>query len=557
MPNQPLLIVGLDGATFDILDPLMALGQLPHLKQIVEKGSRATLLSTTPPATLPAWTSFLTGAPPDVHGVIDMFMRYENGYGLVPCTGRRRHVPTFLWHASQSGRRVCSIGVPGTFPPEEINGYCISGFDAPGVSHAGPANVFPANFFSRVQQLGGYRYSTFNELRSAAGDYSSRVQALLADIEAKERLTLELYRERIWDVFFVHCQASDTAAHHLWHTYDSLSPRFLGNDLSDALPSIYRRLDAFIGRLIDAMPKNGRLLIVSDHGMGGASDRIIYLNRWLHEQGLLRFHTGPRQYLHALAAQLGKQLSSRLTPKVLGALLRLLPNKTFGDALQLLRLSSIDLARTQAFSYELDYAPAIWVHDEGEFPKGTVSKAATAKIKDHIKKELPNLLDPESGAPLIAKITDRESLGSGPFITHMPHLIIEPAWPNGYRPSFAPSSARGPTVRLLDAKDYAAPKGHGMPGVHKRAGIFVLYGEAIPADQLEPLDIHQAGALVYPLLDVPLPGDHPVELPPQLKRLLNACTTMRNAQASQAPTPLSTTEALEVTQRLQNLGYID
>ncbi|MHC4698200.1 MAG: alkaline phosphatase family protein, partial [Planctomycetota bacterium] len=71
-----VLIIGLDGATFDVLDPMMAEGRMPRLKQVIESGASGVLRSTIPPITPAAWTTFLTGKQPGTHGIID-FERYD------------------------------------------------------------------------------------------------------------------------------------------------------------------------------------------------------------------------------------------------------------------------------------------------------------------------------------------------------------------------------------------------------------------------------------------------------------------------------------------------
>ncbi len=74
--NQTLLI-GLDGATFSILDPLLENGTMPFLKEFIDSGVRANLISTTNPLTPPAWISLMTGRKPGNHGVFDFIWAEE------------------------------------------------------------------------------------------------------------------------------------------------------------------------------------------------------------------------------------------------------------------------------------------------------------------------------------------------------------------------------------------------------------------------------------------------------------------------------------------------
>src|SRR5579883_3005842 len=109
----PLLVIGLDGATLDLVGPWVAAGVLPHLGALMARGAWARLRSTLPPATFPAWTSLVTGTNPGRHGVLDFTERA-------------------LWnYLAAAGRRVAVITVPATYPPEPIDGVMVSGWDSP------------------------------------------------------------------------------------------------------------------------------------------------------------------------------------------------------------------------------------------------------------------------------------------------------------------------------------------------------------------------------------------------------------------------------------------
>src|SRR6516164_8319438 len=70
------VLIGLDGATYTILDPLIELGLMPNLDRLMQEGARAILKSTNHPLTPPAWTSLMTGRTPGHHGIFD-FVRVD------------------------------------------------------------------------------------------------------------------------------------------------------------------------------------------------------------------------------------------------------------------------------------------------------------------------------------------------------------------------------------------------------------------------------------------------------------------------------------------------
>jgi predicted AlkP superfamily phosphohydrolase/phosphomutase len=129
--SRKLLIIGLDGATFDLLDPLMDDGRMPNLRGLAAKGVRSDLLSVIPPVTPAAWTSFMTGKSPAKHGIFH-FRQFD------PLTGEERvHnsasiSDTTLWeYMSAGGISVGVVNVPMTFPPLKVNGFLVSGVDTP------------------------------------------------------------------------------------------------------------------------------------------------------------------------------------------------------------------------------------------------------------------------------------------------------------------------------------------------------------------------------------------------------------------------------------------
>lgn len=557
-PRHPLLIIGLDGATFSVLDALGARGMLPALTRLSDEGLRTELRSTMPPATLPAWTSFLTGADPGHHGVTDMLMRRPGGYELQPAGGRLRALPTFLQRLSRAGLRVASLGVPGTFPPEPLRGICIAGFDSPGAHRAMREAVWPPSLWPELEQLGGWRYATFNEQAGGPRKTAAAASALLEDIARKERIILELYQREPWDVFFVHLQASDTAAHHLWHTYDVASPRHRSQRLSDALPRVYARLDALIGRLLAASRAGTRVLVVSDHGMGGASDVAVHLNRVLAEAGLLCFRSPAGAALRRNSGRALRRLLERLPPELIGAATRWTPTALVGPLLGLARGTNLDLARSLAFSDELDYAPSVWINRRGLFPEGTVEPEEVELLCRRVEEAVLSLRDPRDGARLVRRVHRRETTGmQGPFLERAPDLLIEPAWPRGYRPSFLTSPGPGPGVRLLAVDELDAGRGAGMPGVHRAEGVFLAWGEGLPAMELPALSIAEAGAAVYALAGEPVPGDLQRRLPGFLGELLGSQVGDGESAMAVSMQAFAPEEEAVVTERLRRLGYLE
>ena len=128
-----VFIIGWDGATFDLIKPWVADGKLPNIAEVLENGAHGELGSTLPPMTFPAWSSFMTGKNPGKHGIYDFTRLRPGTYDLEFVNGGERKAPSFWKLLSDSGRRVISISVPCTYPPEPVRGIILSGFDAAGL----------------------------------------------------------------------------------------------------------------------------------------------------------------------------------------------------------------------------------------------------------------------------------------------------------------------------------------------------------------------------------------------------------------------------------------
>ena len=128
--SRKLLIFGIDGATWEIIGPLVKQGELPHLATLIREGTCGQLRSTLPPQSAPAWVSLVTGQNPGRHGIFDFWTRNLREYQ--DPSPRLNQASTFagqtIWdYAGMAGMRVGVVSVPVTYPAWPVNGFLISG----------------------------------------------------------------------------------------------------------------------------------------------------------------------------------------------------------------------------------------------------------------------------------------------------------------------------------------------------------------------------------------------------------------------------------------------
>src|SRR4030042_6947088 len=138
--NARVIVMGLDGATFDLILPWVEQGYLPTFKRLMKEGAWGELESTTPPLTGPAWSSFITGKNPGRHGIYDFVKRNPQGYQWQTINATHRDGMSLWRLLSDHGRKVVVFNVPVTYPPEAVNGVMISG-DLP--PRKAPDFIFP------------------------------------------------------------------------------------------------------------------------------------------------------------------------------------------------------------------------------------------------------------------------------------------------------------------------------------------------------------------------------------------------------------------------------
>src|SRR5262249_25059742 len=141
--------ISLDGATFDVVRPLVRQGYMPNLGRALETGLSSDLESVVPPVTAPAWTSFMTGKNPNKHGIFD-FTRFDHQAYEWKINNSKHVKSKTLWQIlSEKNKRVVVLGLPYTYPTYQINGVMVAGWDAPTLS----SFTFPDDLGQEIHKL--------------------------------------------------------------------------------------------------------------------------------------------------------------------------------------------------------------------------------------------------------------------------------------------------------------------------------------------------------------------------------------------------------------------
>jgi len=485
------LLIGLDGAGLDIVRSFGP-EALPNLHACMQRGACAALRSVLPPATLPNWTTLLTGDNPGQHGVFDFTTR--SGYSVRFTAGSVRETPTFLARLDRLGLSCACLFFPGTYPPERLeHGVFISGWDSPVAFEADRTFVWPRGLHDDItRRFGPQRFDDVDEFDADSEGFHARLpDALCARIARRTELAQWFLSNRDFDCFAIYFGESDTAAHHLWSLHDPASPRHpegVSPEVQGGLLRVYQALDHAVGELLVAAGGAGvELTVVSDHGSGGASDKVVYLNRVLAELGFLRFR--PRSFAQTSLASAKDLALTRLPPKLRERLFRgfgaVLPGLVESRA----RYAAIDMAKTQVFSDELNYFPALHFNVRGREPRGVLAPEDLPRVQRELSQALLEVRDPWNGQPIVARVAPREELFHGGYVSRAPDLLLELNLSDGYSYNLMPSAGapeESGSFRRLEPHEYLGRKGRSLPGSHRARGLFIGCGPRVrPAGEVD------------------------------------------------------------------------
>lgn len=546
------LVIGLDGADVDVIDGLGPT-QLPAIFALRERGAWARLVSVQPPATLPNWTTFLTGVDPGRHGVFDFTTR--DGYRVEFTAGTVREAPTIAARLDAQGLACGCVGFPATWPPERLErGLFMSGWDSPVAFEADASFVHPPSLHDEIRaRFGPVRFDDVDELDAESPGWHARLPGKLADrVERKTELARWLLGRRDWDLFAFYFGESDTASHHLWALHDPASPRHRKGH-PDALAMVYRALDRAVARLVAEAGDDVEVTLVSDHGSGGSGTTVLYLNRLLEEAGFLAFGSSSRGRAIAKAKDLAlTTLGPRSRQAVFTLAGRLLPGLVESQA----RFGGIDWARTRAFSDELNYFPAIHFNLRGREPGGVVAPTEVAELRAELEEVLYALRDPFTGAPVVRTVWSREELFEGPHVDRAPDLLLDLHLDRGYSYNLMPTGGAPPGTgpwRRLGPDEHLGRKGRSLPGSHRPRGLYVAAGPSVrPVGQVQARMADATATLLARMGVAPSPEMSGRVLREAVRR--RGAAPLSDAEVTGAPEEGDRTK---LERRLRALGYVE
>ncbi|MEW5821450.1 MAG: alkaline phosphatase family protein, partial [Cyanobacteriota bacterium] len=276
MKNK-VIVIGLDGATFDIIDPLIARGKLPNLNTIFQNGVKAELLSTIPPISAPAWVSFMTGKNPGKHGILGFQYYNLSKYNCVEHSIVNSNVfaqSTIFDILTKYNRKSIAFQVPLTYPTWPINGLMVAGYPTPDQTIA---YTYPDDLSKKIGKL----YEDKSD-HIASGSIETKLNIYSEGLERISNTVEKLLKEEDYELFVYVTNVTDWVQHKFWkHQFNGK------NSKNDYINQFYIKIDEKIGNILKLIDKDTTLIVMSDHGAGTRPEKLLNINYLLREQGFL------------------------------------------------------------------------------------------------------------------------------------------------------------------------------------------------------------------------------------------------------------------------------
>lgn len=540
-----LIVLGLDGASWTLLEKFMQQGHLPNLRELIAHSSRSRLDSIIPPVTGPAWPAIATGLNPGRLGTYDFYNRRSlDDYALYPVRSDQLRNRAFWDEVARQGFRVGVFGYPMLIPAYEINGWMVAGLGASKLQEW----TFPRSLAEELEAVADpYEISVSYGLPKYRGNLDLLLTDLRRMLEGQIAALEHLMRTRPVELLVAVLGVTDMLSHTTWHLVDSDHPLYdaeLSAQYIQLVHDLWNRVDAVIGLLHETVQPDGHLLIISDHGFG-SSYGVFNTNTWLEQNGFLVRQNGSGSLSNSVRAFLVAHLAGVLAP-----LFKKLQGTSLHHAFRESILREIDLETSKAFALETtDVTGMIFVNRYVARARNIDESAFVENTKTELQNALTSYAERIN---LHIKISRPEEIYDGKLVPLAPDLL------------FSVDDGRVSASYQLASSVYEERLHLPMKtGNHRREGVFAGAGPALRVGaELPPSEILDVAPTVYHLLGLPVPADldgHVI-----LDALLEHHRDVRfiprsdNIGADGAHAPEADLAEAEVMKRhLKELGYLE
>ncbi|MHC4625374.1 MAG: alkaline phosphatase family protein [Planctomycetota bacterium] len=425
------VILSIDGVPCSLVRRMTDQGDIPNLSSLASDVGLREMRSVHPTVSCVAWSSYMTGQNPGKHGIYGFIDRQPGTYDLMFPNSTTRATQDVWSILSRANKRVFGMNVPTTYPPQPVNGTMIGGFLSPSMEKV----AYPVSVGEYLRSID---YRIDNDAALARKDKRAMLDDLHRTLDARMEAMFHFLESDQWDFFHTHIMGSDRINHFLWEKMEQGDPEF-----APAFFAYYRRIDEFVGRLLNFLPEDVPLMVFSDHGFC-AIEQEVQLSRYLIELGWTSVAGTPRHPL------------------------------------------SIDPEKSRAYCL---IPGRVFVNLAGREPQGIVPLAQYQQTREQLRDDLMKLRDPKKDRPVIRKVLMREQVywpaGCDGTSTFSPDQVASAAGTFGKAADLIAIPYDGYDLKLGLAGDVVFKRTE-LEGMHTYEDAFIVArGVDLPQDNLE------------------------------------------------------------------------
>ncbi|MDB2269882.1 alkaline phosphatase family protein [Halorubrum ezzemoulense] len=513
------VVIGLDGANWDLIEPWLENGDLPNIEQLLDSGVRGESHSYIPPVTVPNWKCYSTGKNPGKLGVY----RFDH-----LDTDKREYVfhhsydfdsPELWDYLNDEGYTTGVVNMPTTYPPREIDGFMICGGpDARQSEYRMLDDTYthPESLQETIEKEYDYEVHP-KPLISSKDERNEEVDAIHQLIDLRFEVAYDLLEEE--EVDFLHLTSfySNTLQHFFWQ--------------EDPVYQAWKIFDKHIGRFLELDDTN--IVVMSDHGCAEISD-VIYINNWLIKNDYLTLEMSIDDILQDVGFTKERALRAAKAFGATDLLAKIVPQQ-----IQTL-VPWEEGVRGQRTFEKIDWEETVAVANSQGLVYLTVDRddPRYKSIRSEIKDGIEDLTTPD-GTPLVETMHKYEELYEGDHLDKAPDLVARQT------DGIHMSEATGVEGIYHDTGRWEAEN---IP-----PGIFAATGPDITADgDLGEMKISDIAPTILGVMDCAIPTD----IDGEAKPVFDGTPEYRDPLIS----PHGDKEAEEdeeVRDRLEDLGYLN
>ncbi len=483
MKNK-ILIIGIDGGSWSLLQPAIDGGYMPNLKRIMEQGASGILHSTIPAITPAAWGSFQTGRNPGENGVYD-FWRWDNDNKTSSIVNSTSLNNTIWQLATDAGLKVGTLNVPMTYPPKSDSGDIVGGLLTPSLD----SNfTWPPELKQKLlKHIPDYDILNLEKayISPAETDVTTFINLMKKNLNWRYEAAKFMITNSEYDLFMVHYHETDIIQHGLWCFIDPQHPLFNKENQKLVFKDFYGHLDNVIKNTIE-LSKGNITFLVSDHGF---QSHLYEYNMagWLKRNGYIddnyikyKLDCQPKTQKKAFG------LVKTLKNLGFGKFIRKFMPETAVEKLEL-KTNLKNTSNTYKFDCKVHCSTSCrecFIHILDQKHKDEIINDIIAQIGS---------ITDRDGKPVVQNIYRKEDIYSGSKLKYMPDLTIVPI--DNWTFCFKPDMADQDIININLNNTFHM-------GTHHQNGIFISTGEQVKSGAATNHNLTDIAPTVFWLLNL-------------------------------------------------------